>query len=54
MADGFRITESGDSRITEASDTRISENLVVASVSLSGAGSFSVTGNTTVFFFFCL
>jgi len=49
MADGFRITESGDSRITEASDTRISENLVVASVSLSGAGSFSVTGNTTVF-----
>jgi len=49
MADGFRITESGDSRISEASDTRITENLIVASASLSGAGSVSVTGNTSSF-----
>jgi len=41
VADGFRITEAGDSRITEASDFRITEGLVLAAASLSASGSMS-------------
>ena len=40
MAGGFRISESGDARLTQSDDTRITEELQVASVSLSTSAGF--------------
>jgi hypothetical protein len=45
MADGFRITESGDSRISEALDTRITEQFVEGLSALSGAGTIAPAAN---------
>ena len=47
MADGFRITESGESRISEALDVRITEQFVEGLAALSGAGSLVSVANTT-------
>lgn len=45
MADGFRITESGDSRVLEnGTDSRITERVAFATASLSGAGTASFLG----------
>ena len=45
MAQGYRITESGDLRVTEQSDSRVSERYFTGSVSLSGSGSLAPTGS---------
>lgn len=47
MADGFRITEAGDSRVSElGTDTRITENFVVTEAvsAVTGAGSVTLNG----------
>lgn len=51
MAGGFRISESGDSRVSELGDSRITEELILASCSLSTtAGGLILTeaGDTRV------
>lgn len=48
MAQGYRITESGDLRVTEESSTRISEQFHVLSTSLSASS--SLTGSATANF----
>jgi len=40
MADGFRISESGDTRISEADDLRITEQIFFASASLSNSSGY--------------
>ena len=44
MADGIRITESGDFRVTQASDFRITEQLVLGEVALNATGTIAVVG----------
>ena len=44
MAQGYRITESGDLRVTEQSDSRVSERYFTGSASLSGSGSLTPSG----------
>lgn len=48
MAEGYRITESGDLRVTEESASRISERFHVGEGSLSSTG--SLTGDTKATF----
>jgi hypothetical protein len=44
VAQGYRITESGDLRVTEQSDSRVSERYFTGSISLSGSGSLAPAG----------
>lgn len=46
MADGFRITESGDLRVSETGDSRVTERYYTGSVALTVSS--SVSGQTTV------
>jgi len=47
VADGYRITESGDLRVTEQSASRISERFHVGEASLASTGSLSGALNVT-------
>lgn len=49
MAEGFRITESGDSRVTESSDSRVTEGFVEGLASLAAAATIAVVASVTVF-----
>ena len=41
MAEGYRISESGDFRVTESGDSRITENFIVGEASVSASSSIS-------------
>lgn len=45
MAQGYRITESGDLRVTEQSDSRVSERYFSGSISLSGSSNLAPAGS---------